>query len=548
MVMARVSFGSRADDQSDYLRRIPGPTQITSLGSYASFDDLSNALRRELDDAAQRSSPGCLTLECSLQDSVSLALVRPRIGPYAEGGEHDLPPEFKTFPPDDPEASYPTAPVHAIVAVQDQEARSTIQRAGSRGILAGIQAADGYKYTFNNAWNSKDEEGSRFSYVCQDSMQNKDRHANGYTKTQKHLKGIGERGPQKPTYDCKGSISVKFSSSRQTVEIYYRHHMVHGTVAERKPTGRPSRKSRAKGSSKIRWKHYPNDGVEAPDSIPPGTLGQSPPTSRPQKRKREISVALKSSSQPPSLFELLSQSPGAKVPPPKIANAATRPAATTLYKPPPVAYDLPAWQAPASLLPPPPPSMLALAHNVTVPFPHNPYQQHHQLLPPGAFRHTFQQPGHASGHFQQPGHASAHIQAIGLAAMEPGNSPNGVPDPHHGQAKSQSKAQGLFQTLKQTNKTSTMSPELRKLNNSRGNIPRSCTTCRRAKRKVSLPVPHENAFLTDHYRFSAMSSDPSAVHANWTAKTTTARTTRRRRSQHHRTKCRTRKRQNQMVL
>ncbi|KAG9665873.1 hypothetical protein KCU76_g18187, partial [Aureobasidium melanogenum] len=85
------------------------------------------------------------------------------------------------------------------------------------------------------------------SYTCLDSLENKDRHANGFRATNAATRrpGANTRGVRKPTYDCKGQIAVKFSAMRQSVEVVYKHHAIHKTVAERRPPPRKDSKRKS---------------------------------------------------------------------------------------------------------------------------------------------------------------------------------------------------------------------------------------------------------------------------------------------------------------
>ena len=116
--------------------------------------------------------------------------------------------------------TYPQATVQDVLSCDDSQVRKSVQRAAARGVQTAIEGADGFKYCFNNVWGLKDGDGQRFSYICQDSVQNKDRHANRFTRTQNHLKGGGERGVRKPTFDCRGSIGVRFSANRGCVDVF----------------------------------------------------------------------------------------------------------------------------------------------------------------------------------------------------------------------------------------------------------------------------------------------------------------------------------------
>ncbi|KAI5362217.1 Putative zn(2)-C6 fungal-type DNA-binding domain-containing protein [Septoria linicola] len=386
--MSRMSFGSRAGDVTDYgggggQATFMGPRQARVTGPYDSLEALIEALADEFKAAEESTLPVCTTIELCLGLNAVLPLVRPSIGPYAGGGDHDLPFEFKnglyeieTGDDDDSEQRHPRAPCSAIINVVDPKAKQIVQRAASRGVIAAIEALDGFRYSFNNAWTAKDEEGARFSFICQDSMQNKDRHANGYTRILKHLKDPtgAERGPRKPTYDCKGSVSVKFSASRQRCDVYYRHNAIHDTVAARKPAPRATSGVKRTSSS---WIKLSNSGAAVTSNfIPRGeedTGGLSamlqaesakskspvidsspsvrprPPSSnigRPLKRKREDidrpAPVPRQSNQPLSLADLLRQSETARAPPPSsdTRNTKTTPGAAA------VAYDLPPWQTP----------------------------------------------------------------------------------------------------------------------------------------------------------------------------------------------------------
>ncbi|TKA61750.1 hypothetical protein B0A55_12481 [Friedmanniomyces simplex] len=317
--MARISFGSRAGGASDYLANdISAYRQSNVNGVYASLQELTDALKREVQECTQSELPELTTCELSIQEDATLPLLRPAIGPYSDTGEHDLPAKYKTVWTDGTEGFPARSFPHDCKA---------------------LEATDGFKYSFNNAWAAKDEGGLRFSYICQDSMQNKDRHANGFTKTQKHLKtpGEGERGPRKPTYDCKGSMSVKFSSTRRRADVYYRHYAIHSAVADRRPPLRPVPDQRSAFANA--------EAMMAPSSRP-----EASSTSKSLKRKRasEVPAPRRDPNKPLSLVELLQQSERAKSPT-ETEKVEVKPTAKNAL-PPPIDYNLPSWQAP----PPPP--------------------------------------------------------------------------------------------------------------------------------------------------------------------------------------------------
>lgn len=475
--MARVSFGSRAGSTSDYL---------TGNGTYAyhaqtvhgvfdTLQELVEALRKEIQSAKDSELPQLTTCELSLREGATLPLMRPTIGPYSEGGEHDLPAEFKTRWTDESDAFpgvgavLPKATITDILGAPEGQPRQIVQRAASRAIVQGLEASDGFKYSFNNAWAAKDEEGARFSYICQDSMQNKDRHANGFTKTVKHLKGEGERGPRKPTYDCKGSVSVKFSGVRRIVNVYYRHYAIHKSVAERRPVGRPPKsKTMTMYSPDVNGQAYASAAQAEPDTG--GLFGQlqnehsavnsfgqtqapraemPPPQMKPLKRKRgsEGPSAYRDPNKPMSLVELLQQSEAAKAP---AAND------NLLLKnhsnnsiPPPVDYALPSWQTP--------PSVPRNAKGYQPPY--NPQQT------PG--RNLVAIP-------RKPKQTTA-LQQVRLGA------PQGKVNPE---------AQGLFSTLKPVRKEEFTSYEPHFVMYQSHRAKTSCHNCRVSKKKVCIAPRH----------------------------------------------------------
>lgn len=123
--------------------------------------------------------------------------------------------------------------------------RMAKQKAVARAIIHAVQEIDGYKYINERRYHLKEEDGSRFTFCCSDSQQNKDRAANVKKKAQpsKDVQdGEGheeaEEGRKKnkfrlPTYDCKGAITIKFSTKSQVLEVKYRHLMVHRETAWR---------------------------------------------------------------------------------------------------------------------------------------------------------------------------------------------------------------------------------------------------------------------------------------------------------------------------
>ena len=386
--------------------------------------------------------------------------------------------------------SHPQAPVQAIISIPDPQIRQIVQRAASRGIVAAVEAMDGFKYSFNNAWSAKDEDGQRFSYICQDSMQNKDRHANGFTRTQKHLKGDGERGVRKPTFDCKGNVSVKCSLNRRCIDVYYRHYAIHPTIAERRAlkTQRPRRESyNTFGEEEPRDHNQIDTGglfgklqsEKSACSAPPRPQAQAVSqqqqasnVGRPLKRKRDsdASEGPKESGKPLSLVDLLKKSAKieSRVAPSPSPNTSTQNGA----RPPPVNYDLPSWQKPptppTAPQPPPvpkqkPPQTPQNGTQFTSPYqPYQPpYQPHQSPYPQQTQQGYLPTPPQS----KQPKQPQAQQQYLGLPK-------------HHPQS------QGLFTTMKSVASDPPITHYV-PVSVQSVRAKQSCTNCRYGKKKVS---------------------------------------------------------------
>ena len=111
------------------------------------------------------------------------------------------------------------------------------QKAIAKALVDSMSNVDGYRYSFHNNWISKEDEACRFSYYCNDSTLNKGRAAN---------EGAGMVGKKKvkPVYDCNGVIHIKFSVTKQSLEVLYKHIPVHQTYEERAPPPRKNSKRR----------------------------------------------------------------------------------------------------------------------------------------------------------------------------------------------------------------------------------------------------------------------------------------------------------------
>jgi hypothetical protein len=130
----------------------------------------------------------------------------------------------------------------ALHPTPDPKDKMRRQRAIAKACVDAIQRTDGFRYSFHNCWNSREDDSFRFSYYCNDSLLNKDRAANG--------KGANKnKRATKPVYDCKGVLSVKFSATKHSLDIFYKHVPVHKTYEERAPPPRKDAKRRRRSNN-----------------------------------------------------------------------------------------------------------------------------------------------------------------------------------------------------------------------------------------------------------------------------------------------------------
>ncbi|KAJ4395762.1 hypothetical protein N0V91_010613 [Didymella pomorum] len=102
-------------------------------------------------------------------------------------------------------------------------------------IVAAIEEADGFKYSERHAFNPKTGgDGSRLNYVCQDSLQNKDRKSNKKKKEDDAENGDDSGKDLSRTYDCEGAIHVRFSIKREAINVVYKHNPIHRNVESRR--------------------------------------------------------------------------------------------------------------------------------------------------------------------------------------------------------------------------------------------------------------------------------------------------------------------------
>ena len=235
---------------------------------FESLDDLKTALRQYMDNATTPDAlPQYVSCAMTLSTNAALPLKNPTdtprsrrrpsyvpfdgFGDELDLGGHDvgsiIDEQHQQEQEQEREQQLEYKTVLELVNIDQLKQRQIWQRAAAKGIVQQIQHLDGFKYCFNNNWSSKDDNGYRYSYTCLDSLENKDRHANGFRATNAATRrpGANTRGVRKPTYDCKGQIAVKFSAMRQSVEVVYKHHAIHKTVAERRPPPRKDSKRKS---------------------------------------------------------------------------------------------------------------------------------------------------------------------------------------------------------------------------------------------------------------------------------------------------------------
>jgi hypothetical protein len=171
----------------------------------------------------------------------------------------------------------------ALQPLGDPKETMKRQRAISKVCVAAVQKTDGYRYSFHNSWKSGEDNAYRFSYYCNDSLLNKDRVANGKSGSQ------GKRAT-KPVYDCKGVLSIKFSATRQCIDVVYRHIPCHETYEERAPPPRKNSKRRAE------WEAKNPERIKIANK--PSEEPEDTPVREPAKKKKK-----KDQSEPPKSIE-----------------------------------------------------------------------------------------------------------------------------------------------------------------------------------------------------------------------------------------------------
>ncbi|EXJ86063.1 hypothetical protein A1O1_06432 [Capronia coronata CBS 617.96] len=178
--------------------------------------------------------------------------------------------------------------IDALQTTQDPKEQMLMQKAISRTLVDTVQLADGNRYSFHNHWISREDQASRFSYFCNDSVLNKGRAANeGAAKIRLGVK------IRKPVYECQGLLSIKFSVTKQSLELHYKHIPLHQTYDERAPP--PRRDSRRRKILEIFHPEKlpkPKEKVPKEKRKPKEKKRKAPPSSGTPKRKRRATEPL----------------------------------------------------------------------------------------------------------------------------------------------------------------------------------------------------------------------------------------------------------------
>ncbi|KIX08128.1 uncharacterized protein Z518_02784 [Rhinocladiella mackenziei CBS 650.93] len=230
------------DDRADDVDRAK-PTQARHRGRHAKdplgqsvlfqcqrVEDLETKLRDYL--ANPTGDPEHTTLEFSFPVTAAF-MVAAREAIPTKGPNRKVPYLYSPF------NKTAISVIDALHTIKDPKEQMLMQKGISRALVEAVQQADGFRYSFHNHWISREDQASRFSYYCNDSTLNKGRAANeGASKVRLGVK------IRKPVFDCHGLLSVKFSSTKMSLELHYKHVPLHQTYEERAPPPRKDSKRR----------------------------------------------------------------------------------------------------------------------------------------------------------------------------------------------------------------------------------------------------------------------------------------------------------------
>lgn len=121
--------------------------------------------------------------------------------------------------------------------------RLKVQRAVAKAFLELVQQIDGFRYRERQAWNKDKSDGTRFKFVCLDSLQNRDRFFNSKRSIEKAQQREAENlensqaRARLPTYDCGGALHIRFSTEKNSIVVVYRHNLIHRDTVTRTNVG-----------------------------------------------------------------------------------------------------------------------------------------------------------------------------------------------------------------------------------------------------------------------------------------------------------------------
>ncbi|KAF2456524.1 hypothetical protein BDY21DRAFT_372599 [Lineolata rhizophorae] len=117
----------------------------------------------------------------------------------------------------------------------DSKLSFQVQRAVTKLLLEATTAADGYRFNERQTMDQKRLRGTRWRFVCRDSLHNRDRIANWKRSVTGKRSWRKEGDPReltkgaRPTYDRGGNIYMTFAGAENRIELRYRHLPIHQT-------------------------------------------------------------------------------------------------------------------------------------------------------------------------------------------------------------------------------------------------------------------------------------------------------------------------------
>ena len=201
------------------------PQGQTFLFHCRNAEDLETMLRDYLKDAT--SPPEHTTVEFHFPVSSAFMV-------YPPGHSHAIKDPLKRI-----FAKTALSVVDALQPTLNPKDQYEKQRSIGKVCVEACQAADGFKYGFHNSWISKEDQASRFSYFCNDSSLNKARAGNPAASNR-----VAHKKAQKPVYPCEGNVTIKFSVTKELLEVHYKHIPCHETYAARAPIPRKGTRRR----------------------------------------------------------------------------------------------------------------------------------------------------------------------------------------------------------------------------------------------------------------------------------------------------------------